>query len=197
MSSGEWNRFLFYVEHDVRPTCKPQRATLAGGPFAWTQKLSGSAFGNKVAPPITRFFLQDEQEPRTGSGHDFIFRDRKVELKAGTEHATEGVFLFQQIRPTQDWDVLLCLGLALNSLTFLTLNRTFVESEIETWRDTGTSIIVPQHKGSRTRNRQGPLPDTFWLWTRPEWEDKLLPYRSDFGPSGWNGQKLPDALIRA
>jgi len=161
------------------------------------QTLSGSAFGNKVAPAITRFFLQDEQAPRVNPGHDFIFRGRKVELKAGAEHKTGGVFLFQQIRPTQDWDVLLCLGLALNSLTFLTLSRTFVESAIETWHDTATSVIIPQHGGAKGRNRSGREPDTFWLWTKPEWEAKLRPYRSGFGPSGWSGRKLSEALVRA
>ncbi len=35
-----WLRFLNYMEREVRPNCKPQRETLAGGPFAWLQTHS-------------------------------------------------------------------------------------------------------------------------------------------------------------
>jgi len=194
MSSSEWDRFLNYVDHDVRGRCTPQRASLARGPFEWMQTLSGSAFGNKIGPSITRFFLQDEQGPRENPGHDFIFQGRKIELKTGTEHSSKGVFLFQQIRPSQNWDGLLCVGIAVRSLTFLALGRSFVEDAIEKWRNSGKSVITPQHGGAKRRNRHGPAPDTFWLWTRQEWASQLEPYQSFFDSSGWQGRRLQETL---
>lgn len=123
----EWLRFLNYMEREVRPKCKPQRETLAGGPFAWLQTLSGTSFGNKVGPLIVRFFLEQDYGPRVNAGHDFTFRSRKMELKTGTEHSTPGTFLFEQIRPQQDWDAVLCLGLCVESLVFYLLTRRSAE----------------------------------------------------------------------
>lgn len=195
MGDSEWQRFLNYMEHEVRPQCKPQRETLAGGPFQWLQTLSGKSFGEKVAPLIVRFFLEDELEPREHSDHDFVFRGRKVELKTGTEHSTEGVFLFQQIRPQQDWDLLLCLGLCVRSLVFFVLTRSFVEAAIETWRSDESSIITPQHGGARDLDRTTAEPDTFWMWTRPEWESLLEDRRSEFDAEGWRGSPIRESLV--
>lgn len=190
----EWLRFLNYMEREVRPNCRPQRETLAGGPFAWLQTLSGTSFGNKVGPLIVRFFLEQEYGPRVNSGHDFTFRNRKIELKTGTEHSTPGTFLFEQIRPQQDWDAVLCLGLCIESLVFYLLTRQFVEDAIEAWRQEGRSVISPQHGGTRNRNRAEDQPDTFWMWTRPEWDGVLSKRRMVFDPSGWHDTHLREAL---
>lgn len=189
----EWDRFLHYMENEVRPQCGPQRASLTGGPFEWLQRLSGSAFGNKVGALVVRFFLEDEMRPRSSTGHDFVFQHQKVELKTGVEHSTAGVYLFQQIRPQQDWTVLLCLGLAVRQLDFYVLTRTFVERPVNQWRSTGNSVIVPQHGGAGTRE-SGADPDTFWLWTKREWDAILTPHRSRFDTSGWHGTRLQQAL---
>lgn len=178
MPASEWMRFLNYVEHEVRPQCRPQRETLRGGPFEWVQTLSGKVFGEKVGPLIIRFFLQDEYQKGKSRDYDFLFREWKVELKTGVEHSTPGVFLFEQIRPTQDWNILLCLGIATKSLIFFVLSRKFVENAIR------NQIITSQHPGM----------GTFWLWTKPGLSQMLNPYRSAFGPSGWQGQRLQDAL---
>lgn len=190
----EWLRFLSYMEREVRPKCKPQRETLAGGPFAWLQTLSGTSFGNKVGPLIVRFFLQEEYGPRLNAGHDFTFRGRKVELKTGTEHSRPGTFLFEQIRPQQDWDAVLCVGLCVRSLVFYVLTRRFVEDAIETWEKVGRSVISPQHGGARSRRPARARPDTFWMWTYPEWDQVLSERRSIFDPNGWHGARLSDAL---
>jgi hypothetical protein len=183
------------VEHDVRTRCKPQRETLTGGPFAWLQTLSGTSFGHTVGPLVVRFFLGNEMGPRESAGHDFVFRGRKVELKTGTEHSTEGVFLFEQIRPRQDWDTLLCLGICVESVGFFALTRCFVESAIEVWRSEGRSVIEPQHGGARALDRARAQPDTYWLWTRAEWAPLLQPQRSQFGPQGWQGRPIREALL--
>jgi len=184
------------MEREVRPSCKPQRETLAGGPFAWLQTISGTSFGNKFGPLVVRFFLEDEFEPRVSSGHDFTFRTAKVELKTGTEHSTPGTFLFEQIRPQQDWDIVLCLGLCVNSLVFFLLTREFVEDAISAWREDGRSVIAPQHGGARMRDRTSARPDTFWMWTHPEWSGVLTEWRLGFGADGWSGRHLRGALAK-
>lgn len=189
----QWARFLNYMDREVRSQCKPQRASLTGGPFEWLQMLSGSAFGNKVGDLAIRFFLQDEMAKRTDKGHDFIFRGKRVELKTGVEHSTPGVYLFQQIRPQDDWTVLLCLGFAVQRLDVYVFSREFVESAIARWSIDGKSVVTPQHGGARSR-RPGTTPDTFWMWTKPEWEEVLLPYRSHFDSAGWHGRRLQDTL---
>lgn len=190
----EWRRFVHYMEREIRPACKPQRETLAGGPFAWLQTLSGSSVGNRVGPLIVRFFVEHEYGQRVNRGHDFTFRGRKVELKTGTEHSTPGTFLFEQIRPQHDWDAVLCLGLCVESLVFHLLTRQFVEDAIATWRRDGRSVIYPQHGGASDRDREAAQPDTFWMWTRPEWDAVLAERRMVFRPSGWHGTHLRDAL---
>ena len=195
MPDAEWERFLHFMEHEVRAKCHPQRASLSGGPFEWLQTLSGSAFGNTVGPLIVRFFLEDEMQPRKNKGHDFVCRGRPIELKSGVEHSTPGVYLFEQIRPQQDWEVLLCVGVAVRQLSFWTLSRAFVLDAIELWRETGHSVIAPQHGGSREIDRETASPDTFWLWTKPEWSQTLAPFRAVFDPSGWKGIALKKALL--
>lgn len=194
MPDPEWGRFLNYMEREVRAKCGPQRETLRGGPFEWLQTLSGSAFGQKVGPLTIRFFLQNEYERRVSADHDFTFRGARIELKTGTEHSTPGVFLFEQVRLSQEWDILLCLGFAATSLTFLTLPRPFVEDRVQEWRRSGKSLITPQHGGARRLNRRTARPDTFWLWTNPGSDKLLKPYRSCFSASGWSGRHLRDAL---
>jgi hypothetical protein len=143
---------------------------------------------------VVRFFLEDEQRPRANPHHDLVFRGRKIELKAGVEHSTGGVFLFQQIRPSQDWDGLLCLGLKVKSLDFFVLPRSFVSDAIEDWRRSGRSVITPQHGGASHLDRATADPDTFWMWTKPEWETLLAPCRSTFDASGWSGPRLSESL---
>jgi hypothetical protein len=172
------------MEQDVKPYCKPQRETLAGWPFAWLQTLSGKSFGDKIGPGIVRFFLWQDYGPRVNTEHDFIFHDKKIELKTGTEHSTPGTFLFEQIRPQQDWDAVLCLGLRVESLVFYLLSRQFVEEAIEEWRQKGRSVISPQHGGARRLNRVEAQPDTFWMWTTPEWEGVLSERKIVFDHSG-------------
>jgi len=192
--NAEWLRFLNYMEREVRPRCSPQRPRLAGGPFAWLQALSGTSFGNRVGPLIVRFFLEEDLAPRMNAGHDFTFRNTKIELKTGTKHSTEGTFLFEQIRPQQDWDLVLCLGLCVESLVFFVLTRRFVETAIEAWRANGRSVITPQRGGSRTLDRASARPDTFWMWTHPEWARLLSKWRLEFGAAGWSGKHLRDVL---
>jgi hypothetical protein len=190
----EWGRFLHFVEHEIREKCKPQRASLRGGPFEWLQTLSGTTFGHKVGPLTIRFFLEDEYQPPASSDHDFVFNGARVELKTGVEYSGKGIFLFEQIRPQQEWDILLCLGYAVSSLTFLTLPRSFVEKAIAQWRNSERSVVTPQHGGSRALNRRTAKPDTYWLWTKPEWNAVLAPHQSTFSAAGWKGSTLRNRL---
>jgi hypothetical protein len=194
MPDAEWERFLNYVENSVRAECQPQRESLQGGPFEWMQTLSGSTFGNKVGSLVVRFFLEDEMLPRRNAGHDLVFRERRVELKTGVEHSTPGVFLFQQIRPQQDWDALLCLGVGCRHLVFFVLSKQFVRDAVQAWRDTGQSVISPQHGGAQGRRRSRTEPDTFWIWTKPEFDGVLASHRSRFDCSGWQGPTLREGL---
>lgn len=191
----EWKRFVHYMDHEVRAHCRPQRESLRGGPFEWLQTLSGKVFGERVGPYIVRFFLEEEMLPRENAGHDFVFHGRRIELKTGVEHSTAGVFLFEQIRPSQNWDGLLCIGIAAERLEFITLSRAFVQRCIAQWRKTEHSVIMPQHGGARGRAVQRAEPDTFWLWTKPTWDRLLRPHRASFGPDGWHGRPLQKSLL--
>lgn len=196
MADPEWDRFLHYVEYEIRGKCKPQRESLRDGPFEWFQTLSGTTFGHKVGPLTIRFFLEDEYQPPASRDHDFVFNGSRIELKTGVEYAGRGVFLFEQIRPQQEWDILLCLGYAVRSLTFLTLPRSFVEEAIAEWRESGHSVVTPQHGGARALNRRTARPDTYWLWTKSEWDADLAPYRTTFSADGWSGIRLKEHLVR-
>lgn len=194
MINNEWNRFLHYMEYEVRKQCRPQRDALRGGPFAWLQTLSGKVFGEKVGPLIVRFFLGHEYRPRINSDHDFVFLGRTFELKTGTEHSSPGVFLFEQIRPQQKWDVLCCVGISRNALEFFVIPRAVIVQGVAQWRRKGNSFIMPQYGGAARRDRTGSEPDTFWIWTKPEWRGFLASFQSKFGQNGWSGQSLGKLL---
>lgn len=196
MHTAEWKRFRHYMEHTVKRQCRPQRESLRGGPFEWLQTLSGKVFGERVGPLITRFFLEDEYKSRLRADHDFIFNRKKFELKTGTGHSEKGVFLFEQIRPQQDWDALLCIGIAGNSIEFFVMPKKFIADAIGLWRKGKSSLITPQHGGAKHRDRKGPQADTFWLWTVPKGRQQLEKFHTTFAPTGWHGPHLRELISR-
>lgn len=177
-------------------SCKPQGRTFRAGPFEWLQTVEREISGRRLGLYITRFFLEEECQPRTNAGHDFVFRKRKFELKTGTEHSTQGVFLFEQIRPQQEWDAVACIGIAVNGIEFFVFPRGFIEKGIAAWRRKGDSFVTPQHGGAKRRGRGTSQPDTFWIWTKPQWASLLAPYRTKFGPGGWSGRHFKELLGR-
>jgi len=140
------------------------RDDIRADPLYFLAQHSGKTFGEKFAPLFARFWLaakgdEWEKQPSTGlydvgwTPHECAGRMFRIELKASSEQPN---YLFQQIRHprmsgtgTNDYDVLLCLGVSAGSLEWWAIPAGIMDSFAETGATDLDRVVITRHHGKR------------------------------------------------
>ena len=160
---------------------KALRADEVESPLYFLAELSGKSFGESIAPKICQFWLCDAadgwaKQPGTAY-YDVAWTpaelDKKVriEIKASSEFPA---FRFQQIRDprmsnskTQDYDVLLCLGVTANSVEFWFVPARAVIGFID------SGLFTNQHGGRKIES------NTYWVMADQNARERMKVYFVD------------------
>ena len=152
------------LQKDYRDKDKKWR----GSPFAWVRACASSQKG-KIGEKVISAYLKDRNfnvEPSPDREADRLINGQRVEIKTSLLWI-KGLYKFQQMRPTQNYDFIICLGISPFDVHCWVISKQTLIERIE------SGDIKYQHSGKKGT-------DTAWLSVKPaEPQEWLSSYGGD------------------